>query len=299
MVLLHLQCPSGCYRRFVILLAVPSPSFGQLLCPSRHFVHFFLRSASLHLVRSYSFASRPGIPLANAQTNTQGNAPAFRKPTLQYSPGSIPLHYVIHSLQQRSVHPLPIIFARRLSPFRLRSLSAALITMPDTWLIRPSFRHAALSSLASFRRLRTLTGNILRRLHMELASPFVPHGFTASPSWGLAGTSGRSSLPCLTAARLQRYSPAGLRGGLTFFFAAGAFTGRLATFAFASKKALLNYKYVQPVHLLNISRQHQTGILNSIKKIQQRQPPFNFRIKFNSINILIFGMKFSSQKTTA
>jgi len=25
--------------------------------------------------------------------------------------------------------------------------------------------------------------------------------FTASPSWGLAGTSGRSSLPCLTAAR--------------------------------------------------------------------------------------------------
>ena len=35
---------------------------------------------------------------------------------------------------------------------------------PDTWLIRPSFRHAALSSLASFRRLRTLTGNILRRL---------------------------------------------------------------------------------------------------------------------------------------
>jgi hypothetical protein len=49
--------------------------------------------------------------------------------------------------------------------------------------------------------------------------------FTASPSWGLAGTSGRSSLPCLTAARLQCFSPAGLRGGQRFFFAAGAFTG--------------------------------------------------------------------------
>jgi hypothetical protein len=60
MVCQQLQCPSGCYRRFVILLAVPSPSFGQLLCPSRHFVHYFLRSAALHLVRSYPFASWPG-----------------------------------------------------------------------------------------------------------------------------------------------------------------------------------------------------------------------------------------------
>jgi len=50
---------------------------------------------------------------------------------------------------------------------------------------------------------------------MELASPFVPHGFTASPSWGLAAAFVRraSSLRLLTAARLQRYSPAGLRGG--------------------------------------------------------------------------------------
>ena len=62
---------------------------------------------------------------------------------------------------------------------------------------------------------------------MELASPFVPHGFTASPSWGLAGTSGRSSLPCLTAARLQRYSADKCAAQLCFFFAAGAFTGRL------------------------------------------------------------------------
>ena len=111
-------------------------------------------------------------------------------------------------------------FARRLSPFRLRSLSAAPNTSPDTWLIRPSFRHAALSSLASFRRLRTLTGNILRRLHMELASPFVPHGFSASPSWGLAAAFVRrsSSLRLLTAARLQRYSADKFAAQLCFFF---------------------------------------------------------------------------------
>jgi hypothetical protein len=72
MVCQQLQCPLGCYRRFVILLAVPSPLFGQLLCPSRHFVHYFLRSASLHLVRSYAFASWPGILLSQAQSNTQG-----------------------------------------------------------------------------------------------------------------------------------------------------------------------------------------------------------------------------------
>ena len=62
MVLLSLQCPSGCYRRFVMLLAVPPHSSRQLLCPSRHLVHSFLRYASFHLVRSYSFASWLGIP---------------------------------------------------------------------------------------------------------------------------------------------------------------------------------------------------------------------------------------------
>lgn len=68
----QLQCPSGCYRRFVILLAAPSPSFGQLLCPSRHFVHYFIRYASLHLVRSYLFATWLGKPLSKAQIITPG-----------------------------------------------------------------------------------------------------------------------------------------------------------------------------------------------------------------------------------
>ena len=77
---------------------------------------------------------------------------------------------------------------------------------------------------------------------MELASPFVPHGFTASPSWGLAATFVRSSLRWLTAARLQRYSADKCAAQLYFFFAAGAFTGRLHTLTFASKKAILIYE---------------------------------------------------------
>ena len=74
---------------------------------------------------------------------------------------------------------------------------------------------------------------------MELASPFILHGFTASPSWGLAATFVRSSLRWLTAARLQHYSADKCAAQLCFFFAAGAFTGRLDTLANPSKKALL------------------------------------------------------------
>ena len=64
--------------------------------------------------------------------------------------------------------------------------------------------------------------------------------FTAGPFVGLAGTSVRFSLQCLMAARHQRYSADKFAAQVCFFFAAGAFTGRLNTFAFASKKALLN-----------------------------------------------------------
>lgn len=71
--------PFGLLRRFVILLAVPPHSSRQLLCPSRHFVHYFLRSASLHLVRSYSFASRPGIPLAIHKATHKGMHQPFAR----------------------------------------------------------------------------------------------------------------------------------------------------------------------------------------------------------------------------
>lgn len=63
--------------QFVMLLAVPPHSSRQLLCPSRHFIHSFLRSASLHHVRSQAICCKAGHPKPSTQSNTHGNAPAF------------------------------------------------------------------------------------------------------------------------------------------------------------------------------------------------------------------------------
>lgn len=99
MVLLHLQCPSGA-SQFVMLLAVPPHSSRQLLCPSRHFVHYFLRYASLHHVRSYPFASWPGSPLCQAQIITHGLHQPFRKPNATILTGfhSAPLRHSFTSV---------------------------------------------------------------------------------------------------------------------------------------------------------------------------------------------------------
>lgn len=134
-------------------------------------------------------------------------------------------------------------FARRLSPFRLRSLSAALISLPDTWLIRPSFRHAALISLASFRRLRALreiyfggsTWSWHRHSSLMAFLP-APHGGSQQPSFVVPPLFGclrrlasqatvRTSVPHSYASFLpQALLPAGL------------------THCLASKKAILIYE---------------------------------------------------------
>ena len=119
--MLHLQCPSGCYRRFVILLAVRSPSFGQLLCPSRHFVHYFLRSASLHLVRSLTICCKARHPFAYHKSKHWA-APAFPQasPTILTGFHSASLRHSFTSVAFSP--PAANNFARRLSPLRLRSL---------------------------------------------------------------------------------------------------------------------------------------------------------------------------------
>lgn len=96
--------------QFVTLLAAPSPSSRQLLCPSCHFVHFVLRSAPLHHVRSPTICYKAWHPFALHNSYIKRECTYLSaKLTLQYSLGSIPLHYVLHSLQSHSVHPLPII----------------------------------------------------------------------------------------------------------------------------------------------------------------------------------------------
>ena len=119
-VLLHLQCPSGCYRRFVMLLAVPPHSSRQLLCPSRHLVHFFLRYASFHLVRSHLFASRLGIPDPNSNQHTwECTSLSQANPTILTGFHSASLR---HSFTSVAFSPPAAHYLARLAyPFRLRS----------------------------------------------------------------------------------------------------------------------------------------------------------------------------------
>jgi len=87
MVLAHLQCPSGCYRRFVILLAVPPHSSRQLLCPSPHFIHFFLRYASFRFIHRLCCCLRSMV--FNLHTQACHKTPIL----LQQAPLFIPLHF--------------------------------------------------------------------------------------------------------------------------------------------------------------------------------------------------------------
>jgi hypothetical protein len=122
MVLLSLQCPSGCYRRFVMLLAVPPHSSRQLLCPSRHLVHSFLRYASSHLVRTCAFCFMAWSALQTTDQRTCSHIP-FRKANATILTG---FHFASLRHPFTSVAfspPAANNFARRLSPLRLRSLN--------------------------------------------------------------------------------------------------------------------------------------------------------------------------------
>jgi hypothetical protein len=103
--------PFGCYatlRSLSHFLQLIRYSSRQLLCPSCHFIHFVLRSATLHHVRSLTICCKAWHTIRSTKQAQVMHIP-FRKPTLQYSLGSISLHYVLHSFQSHSVHPLPII----------------------------------------------------------------------------------------------------------------------------------------------------------------------------------------------
>lgn len=111
MVLAKLTMPFGCFAtlrslsHFLQFLLIPHGSSCVL-----HATSFISSSVPLHYTTfaAWPFAARHGT-LSNAQSKAQVMHIPFRKPTLQYSLGSIPLHYVLHSFQSHSVHPLPII----------------------------------------------------------------------------------------------------------------------------------------------------------------------------------------------
>lgn len=76
-------------------LLIPPGSYCVL-----HATSFISSFVPLHYTTfaAKPFATRQGIP-GHTQSNTHGMHLPFRKPSLQYSLGFIPLHYVIHSLQ--------------------------------------------------------------------------------------------------------------------------------------------------------------------------------------------------------
>lgn len=112
MVFAHLHCPSGASLHYAVCYTTCcsySLRMGSYLCPSCHFVHFVLRSANYTTFIAMSLLQGMAHP-SSPQIKTQVMHIPFRKSTLQYSLGSIPLHYVLYSLQSHSVHPLPIFF---------------------------------------------------------------------------------------------------------------------------------------------------------------------------------------------
>ncbi len=103
--------PFGCsvaLRSLSHSLLLLQPSFGQLLVSFMP-LHSLRPSLRYITPRSYLNNLLQGMAhLPHTNQNTVMHIP-FRKPPLQYSLGSIPLHYVLHSFQSHSVHPLPII----------------------------------------------------------------------------------------------------------------------------------------------------------------------------------------------
>mgnify|MGYP003578972408 CR=1 FL=1 len=111
MVLAKLTMPFGCFatlRSLSHCLQLIRHSSRQLLCPSCHLIHFVLRSATLHHVRSLTICYKAWHTILSTKQSTS-DAHTFSQATLQYLLGSIPLHYVLHSFQSHSVHLLPII----------------------------------------------------------------------------------------------------------------------------------------------------------------------------------------------
>lgn len=82
---------------------------GSLLCPIAALCSFRPLLRSISPRSQLSICSRAGPRSQHTYANHRRRHLPFRKPALQYSPGSIPLRFVLHSLQPCSVHRLPII----------------------------------------------------------------------------------------------------------------------------------------------------------------------------------------------
>ena len=172
MVLLHLHCPSGASLRYAVCHTSCS-SYGirhGSYCVL-HATSFITSFVPLHYTSFVAcpFAARQGI-LANPHNRHESMHLPFRNPSLQYSPGFITLHYVIHSLQQRSVHPLPIIW-RALRPATAAGLSWFLSPQPPALIKQKHTPNPCVSLLLSIAVSRLFSQHRGRRTQ---PIPFVP-----------------------------------------------------------------------------------------------------------------------------
>jgi hypothetical protein len=234
-----MQCPSGCYAGlsyYLQFLLIPHGSYCVL-----HATSFITSFVPLHCTTfaANTFASRLGIPLPDTKQHTwectslsQANATiltGFHSASLRHSFTSVAFSPPAAHIFCSPAFPISAAFAK---------------CCPDhnTW-------HMAHSSLIS---------PCSTKLTCIVPPPPYPDGKYTSAAPHGAGIAIRSSWlycqPLMGTRRQFRsflsplpsggsplcYSADKCAAQLCFFFAAGAFTGRLYTFANASKKAILN-----------------------------------------------------------
>lgn len=105
------QCPSGAPFHYAVChTTCCSHGIRHGSSCVLHATSFITSFVPLHYTTFVArpFAARHGT-LSWAQRKGTSDAHTFSQATLQYSLGSIPLHYVLHSFRSHSVHPLPII----------------------------------------------------------------------------------------------------------------------------------------------------------------------------------------------
>jgi len=181
MVLLHLQCPSGAPLRYAVCHAACSSSSFLTAAtvsftPLRSFLPSFrfitARSQLNHLLQGRaSQATHKAIHMrctclsASHPYNTHWVSFRFTTSFIHFSSVQstrCPLFFCSPAAPLKAAFTLRLLIAHVVPPFRKASLRFTCIVQPPPY---PA-------------------GNLLRRLPMELASPFVPHGFSASPFVG-------------------------------------------------------------------------------------------------------------------
>ncbi len=119
--------PFGCsatLRSLSHFLQLIRHSSRQLLCPSRHFVHYFLRYASLHLVRSLTICCKARHPFPYHKSKLRA-APAFPQASPTILTGFHSASFVATSFQLLLSPPAAHNLARRPPHFGCVHLATA------------------------------------------------------------------------------------------------------------------------------------------------------------------------------